>query len=99
MLAIATAGFPSSIAKQMAYYHSLKEYKTADKLFKNSIIIMLLTGVLSGGLLFLIAPILAENTSTTNVEGATMVIRSLSPALLILPAMSLLLVISKDLMT
>lgn len=90
MLAIATAGFPSSIAKQMAYYHSLKEYKTADKLFKNSIIIMLLTGVLSGGLLFLIAPILAENTSTTNVEGATMVIRSLSPALLILPAMSLL---------
>ena len=90
MLAIATAGFPSSIAKQMAYYNSLKEYKTADKLFKNSIIIMLLTGVLSGGLLFLIAPILAENTSTTNVEGATMVIRSLSPALLILPAMSLL---------
>lgn len=90
MLAIATAGFPSSIAKQMAYYHSLKEYKTADKLFKNSSIIMLLTGVLSGGLLFLIAPILAENTSTTNVEGATMVIRSLSPALLILPAMSLL---------
>ena len=90
MLAIATAGFPSSIAKQMAYYHSLKEYKTADKLFKNSIIIMLLTGVISGGLLFLIAPILAENTSTTNVEGATMVIRSLSPALLILPAMSLL---------
>ncbi|TLQ40227.1 hypothetical protein FEZ33_08695 [Ruoffia tabacinasalis] len=90
MLAIATAGFPSSIAKQMAYYHSLKEYKTADKLFKNSIIIMLLTGVLSGGLLFLIAPILAENTSTTNVEGATMVIRSLSPALLILPAMSIL---------
>lgn len=90
MLAIATAGFPSSIAKQMAYYHSLKEYKTADKLFKNSVIIMLLTGIVSGGLLFLIAPILAENTSTTNVEGATMVIRSLSPALLILPAMSLL---------
>lgn len=90
MLAIATAGFPSSIAKQMAYYHSMKEYKTADKLFKNSIIIMLATGVLSAGLLFLMAPILAENTSTTNVEAATLVIRSLAPALLILPAMSLL---------
>lgn len=90
MLAIATAGFPSSIAKQMAYYHSLKEYRTADKLFKNSIIIMLITGVISGGLLFFMAPILAANTSTTNVEGATLVIRSLAPALLILPVMSLL---------
>lgn len=89
-LAISTAGFPSSIAKQMAYYHSKKEYKTADKLFKYSMLIMLATGLISSGIFFLLAPTLAANTATTNTAGATLVIRSLAPALLILPMMSLL---------
>ncbi|MRI82524.1 oligosaccharide flippase family protein [Aerococcaceae bacterium DSM 109653] len=89
-LAIATAGFPSAIAKQMAFYHSKKEYRVADKLFKNSIILMLVSGVISGGLLYLLAPSLAAMTSTDNPVGATMVIRSLVPALFILPLMSIL---------
>lgn len=89
-LAIATAGFPSAIAKQMAFYHSKKEYRVADKLFKNSIIFMLVSGVISGGLLYLLAPSLAAMTSTDNPVGATMVIRSLVPALFILPLMSIL---------
>lgn len=88
-LAIATAGFPSAIAKQMAYYHSMKEYKVADKLFKYSLSIMLATGLISGGLLFILAPGLAAQSATDNPLGATMVIRSLVPALLILPLMSL----------
>lgn len=90
ILAVATAGFPSSIAKQMAFYHSKKEYKTADKLFKNSLIVMLITGIISAVLLFALAPLVAGASSTTNVVGATQVIRSLAPALLILPIMSLL---------
>lgn len=89
-LAVATAGFPSAIAKQMAYFHSKNEYRVADKLFKNSMLIMLVTGVISAVLLFFLAPILAVNSSTTNPDGAIFVIRSLVPALLILPAMSLL---------
>lgn len=89
-LAIATAGFPSAIAKQMAYFHSKNEYRVADKLFKNSMYIMLGTGVLSAALLWFLAPTLAVNSSTVNPEGAILVIRSLVPALLILPAMSLL---------
>ena len=89
-LAIATAGFPSAIAKQMAFYHSKKEYRVADKLFKNSIVLMLLSGLISGSLLYLLAPSLAAITSTDNPVGATMVIRSLVPALLILPLMSIL---------
>lgn len=89
-LAIATAGFPSAIAKQMAFYHSKKEYRVADKLFKNSIVLMLVSGLVSGALLYLLAPSLASITSTDNPIGATMVIRSLVPALLILPLMSIL---------
>lgn len=89
-LAIATAGFPSAIAKQMAFYHSKKEYRVADKLFKNSIVLMLISGLVSGALLYLLAPSLASITSTDNPLGATMVIRSLVPALLILPLMSIL---------
>ncbi|MBG9988453.1 oligosaccharide flippase family protein [Aerococcaceae bacterium DSM 111176] len=89
-LAIATAGFPSAIAKQMAYFHSKNEYRVADKLFKNSMYIMLGTGVVSAALLWFLAPVLAVNSSTVNPNGAIQVIRSLVPALLILPAMSLL---------
>lgn len=87
-LAFGTAGFPSAIAKQMAYYHSQKEYRVADKLFKNSLLIMVLTGLFSGSLLYFLAPILAEQSTNVNKEGAVMVLRSLVPPLLILPTMS-----------
>lgn len=89
-LAISTAGFPSAIAKQMAYYHSQKQYKSADKIFKNSLLVMLISGLVSGGLLFILAPFIAGISSTDNPQAAIVVIRSLAPALLILPVMSLL---------
>lgn len=89
-LAIATAGFPSAIAKQMSYYHSQKEYRVADKLFKNSMYIMIGTGLVSALLLYATAPGIAAISSTNDTAAATLVIRSLTPALLILPAMSLL---------
>ncbi|MBG9981247.1 oligosaccharide flippase family protein [Facklamia lactis] len=89
-LAIATAGFPSAVAKQMAYYNTKKEFKVADKLFRNSMLIMLISGVISAGLMFLLAPVLANQSATDNPEAATTIIRTLAPALLILPAMSLI---------
>lgn len=89
-LAIATAGFPSAVAKQMAYYNTKKEFKVADKLFRNSMLIMLISGVVSAGLMFGLAPVLANQSATDNPEAATTIIRTLAPALLILPAMSLI---------
>lgn len=89
-LAVATAGFPSAIAKQMAKYHSKREYKTAHKLFRHSLTIMLVTGLVTASILFFLAPILAAGSATDNPRAATFVIRSLVPALLILPMMSLL---------
>lgn len=88
-LAIATAGFPSAVAKQMAYFNTKKEFKLADKLFKYSFLIMVLTGILSAAGMFFLAPVLAEQSATDNPEAAIIVIRSLAPALLILPVMSL----------
>lgn len=89
-LAIATAGFPSAIAKQMALHHSQKEYRAADKLFKYSLLVMIATGLFAGALLYFAAPVLASQSPTVNVDGAIMVIRSLVPALVILPVMSIL---------
>ncbi|WP_273478627.1 putative polysaccharide biosynthesis protein [Ignavigranum ruoffiae] len=88
-LAIGTAGFPSAIAKQMALYHAKREYRVADRLFKHSLMIMLATGLISGLILFILAPFLAEMSPNVNKEGAVLVLRSLVPALLILPMMSL----------
>lgn len=89
-LAVATAGFPSAIAKQIAFYHSKKEYKTADKLFKVSMGIMVGTGVFAATLLYVVAPFYVSYTATNNPTAAIVVVRSLVPALLILPMMSLL---------
>ena len=89
-LAIGTAGFPSAIAKQMAYYHSKKQYRFADQLFKASMIVMSLMGLVTATALFFVAPALAAATPTIDHAAATLVIRSIVPPLVILPVMSLL---------
>lgn len=89
-LAISTAGFPSAIAKQIAYYHSKKQFKTANQLFNNSMLVMTISGLVSALLLFFLAPYMAAQTTTDNIEAATLVMRTLVPALLIFPPMSLL---------
>lgn len=88
-IAIATAGFPGAVAKQIAYYNSKKEFKVSDKLFKYSLLVMLVTGMIAASIFFFAAPALAIQSSTDNPAAAVVVIRSLAPALLILPMMSL----------
>ena len=89
-LAVSTAGFPSAIAKQVAYHHSRKEYKTASRLFKYSLMIMSLMGLVSALLMFVSAPLIIQHSAVEDVEAGVAVVRSLVPALLILPVMSLL---------
>lgn len=88
--AIATAGFPSAIAKQIAFHNSKKDYETADAIYKNSSLLMLLMGIFFSILLYIMAPGLAYQSPSSNPEGAIKVIRSLAPAVLVLPNMSLL---------
>lgn len=89
-LALATAGIPSAIAKQISYNHSLGKYKTANILFKYSVYIMIASGLLFGVALYFMAPFLASHTAIVDKKSATLVIQSLAPALIILPGMSII---------
>lgn len=87
-LALATAGVPSAISKQVSYYNALGEYEVSKSIYKQGLKIMAFTGVLSAVLMFIIAPILAEASPSANADEAVLVMRALTPALLIIPAQS-----------
>lgn len=87
-LNIATAGVPSAIAKQVAYYNSLNEYEISRNIYKKGLQIMAITGVVSALVMYVAAPFIAASSPNISVDNATQVIRSLSWALLIIPCMS-----------
>ncbi|MDN6626369.1 MAG: polysaccharide biosynthesis protein [Pisciglobus halotolerans] len=87
-LSIATAGVPSSISKQVSYYNSRGDYLTGQKIYKKGLQVMGMTGIVSAILMYLLAPILADASPAASVVEGTQVIRSLTPALLIIPMMS-----------
>jgi O-antigen/teichoic acid export membrane protein len=89
-LSITIAGVPDSIAKQMAYYNARGQYKTGRRLFRSGLILMSMTGILGGILLWTFAPQLAQSTPARNFESVVLTIRSLVPALVILPTISVI---------
>ncbi|UJF14634.1 polysaccharide biosynthesis protein [Jeotgalibaca sp. MA1X17-3] len=88
-LALGIAGFPSAMSKKIAQYNAKKQYRAGEELFKKSMVFMLITGVISSIIMYAIAPIIASNSPGSSVEDNTLVIRALAPALLVVPAMSL----------
>lgn len=86
-LAFATAGVPSAISKQISHYNAIQEYEISKKIYKHGLILMAITGILSAGTMYLIAPVLAASSPADN-ESATLVIRSLAPALLMIPTLA-----------
>lgn len=88
-LSCAIAGFPGAVAKQIAYFHTKKEYRIVEKIFRNALIMMLISGVIISIVFYFIAPTLASSSPTDNQAAAVTVIRSLAPALLVLPTLSL----------
>ena len=89
-LSIGIAGFPSAMSKQIAQYNAKGEYYQGQELFKKSSLFMVATGILSAGLMYVLAPAIGANSPGISVEANTLVIRSLAPALLIVPIMSLI---------
>lgn len=87
-LSIATAGVPSAIAKQVSYYNSLGEYQVSRNIYKRGLQVMSLTGLVSGLLMYLLAPMIAAGSPIASVEDGIQVIRTLSIALLLIPTMS-----------
>lgn len=84
-LMIATAGIPGAIAKQISHYNSLNEYGISRRLFRRTMIIMGAFGVACAGVMYLLAPVLADGNSDL-----IPVMRALSVAILIFPMMSVI---------
>lgn len=87
-LTLGTAGFPSAIAKQVAEYNGVNNFRTSLKVLKVSGLLMAATGIVSAILMYGLAPILAKNSPVSNIEDAIMCIRSLCPSLVIIPILS-----------
>ncbi len=95
-LSIATAGFPAAVSKFVSKYNAVGDYETSRRMFKAGIFVMLATGFIAFGILYMLAPqfaimSLAENElNGITVEDATLVIRMVSIALIVVPLMSLI---------
>ncbi len=87
-LSFATAGVPSAISKQVSYYNARGEYEISKNIYKQGLILMGITGIISSLLLYVLAPQIAAGSPIADKAAGTIVIRSLVPALLIIPAQS-----------
>jgi PST family polysaccharide transporter len=92
-LSLSTVGVPMAVSKFVSRYNALGDYQTSRKLFRVSMILMLIMGILSFIVLYLIAPIIAplvlgEEKLVNSAEDVTYVIRMVSFALLVVPIMS-----------
>lgn len=89
-LAIATAGLPAALSKTVAFYNEKKQYRNAWIFFVRASVLMVALGLFSAALMYLTAPLVAARSPKVNFDDAVMVIRSLAPAVAIIPVMSLI---------
>lgn len=87
-LMISTAGIPGAIAKQIAKYNSLHEYRTSRQVFIRALQLMVGVGIFFGGLMYFSASWLAKISG--GGDSLVPVIRSLSIAILAFPCMSVI---------
>ena len=80
---ISTAGLPAAISKQISHYNSLNEYNLSFRLFKSSVIITIFMGIIIGGIMWGLSPILAAGD-----KRMVPIFRSLSFAIMVIPTMS-----------
>ncbi|WP_405100502.1 oligosaccharide flippase family protein [Oceanobacillus sp. FSL H7-0719] len=97
MLSISTIGIPLAMSKTVSKYNALGDYETGRRTFKFGTSLMFITGFISFLILFFGAELLASGmiTNTNPAEGivvddVVLVIRAVSFALLIIPAMSIM---------
>lgn len=86
---ISTAGIPGAVAKQVAKYNALNEYGIGRKLFRRGLALMAILGIISAGVMYFAAPLLASNGSQSDPKQVA-VMRSLSYAILIIPILSIM---------
>lgn len=82
-VSFAAAGVPSAISKEVSYYNALGKFDISKRIYKQGLYLMAATGVFSAIALYILAPWFTGPIS--NKPAAIQVIRSLAPALLIIP--------------
>src|SRR5690625_3550783 len=87
-LAFATAGVPSAISKQISYFNAIHDYEISKKIYRQGLLLMSVTGIVSALLLFFLAPVIAGSSPAANQDSVILVMRSLAPALLTIPIQS-----------
>ena len=85
-LTLATAGFPTALAKLVSEKMAIGDYKGAHKVFKVSYTVLLITGFVSFCLFFFGADFIVNYIMKN--PGAKYAILAISPALLFVPIMS-----------
>lgn len=83
-LMAATAGVPSAVSKLVARYNAEGEYSLSLKLYRTSLVIGLITGVIAAGGMWIFAPELSGGD-----PNVIPVLHSLAPAILIIPILSM----------
>lgn len=97
MLSISTIGIPLAMSKTISKYNALGDYATGRRTFKYGTILMFITGFISFLILYFGAELLAARMITnqnsalgTTTADVVLVIRAVSFALIIIPAMSIM---------
>ncbi|MBP1968940.1 O-antigen/teichoic acid export membrane protein [Virgibacillus natechei] len=95
ILSLSTIGVPLAVSKFVSKYNAMGDYETGRRMFKAGISLLMVSGFLAFLVLFFSAEWLAGNYITDEdagsiaVEDVTFVIRMVSFALIIIPAMSI----------
>ncbi|RRG18178.1 polysaccharide biosynthesis protein [Weissella viridescens] len=84
-LMIATAGLPNVLARLVAEYASQKHFARVQQVFKQSLLLGGIMGLIAGGAIFIFATPLGQGD-----PHVARVIRSLAPAVLIIPALAMM---------
>ncbi|GGB02774.1 polysaccharide biosynthesis protein [Macrococcus hajekii] len=92
MLTIAGAGVPLAVAKYVSKYNALGAYRVSEKLYKSSLLVMSLSGLLGFIILYLLSPMIAEATlagegskGSWSVDDITHIMRVISFAVIFIP--------------
>ncbi|WJP97223.1 putative polysaccharide biosynthesis protein [Macrococcus bovicus] len=92
MLTIAGAGVPLAVAKYVSKYNALGAYRVSEKLYKSSLLVMSLSGLLGFIILYLLSPMIAEATlagdgqnGVWSVDDITHIMRVISFAVIFIP--------------
>ncbi|MGM9902483.1 polysaccharide biosynthesis protein [Enterococcus sp. 10A9_DIV0425] len=87
-LMLGTVGFPNAIAKKVAVASKNEDDQACRIIFRSTINIMFVIGIISAVLMYLFAPALASISPISNTNNGILAIRSLCPSLVAIPVLS-----------